>query len=55
MSNFVINFLFILAIVMGFVMVFSCCFVFLALLGDGSFCAEEIETNEQTTNNPLQN
>lgn len=55
MSTFVLNVLFILAIIMGGVMVFSCCFVFLALLGDGSFCAEEIETNEQTTHNPLQN
>ena len=55
MSNFILNVLVILAVIVGFVMVFSCCYVFLALLGDGSFCAEEIETNEQTTHNPLQN
>ena len=55
MSKFVLSVLFILAIIMGGVMVFFCCFLFISLLGDGSFYAEEIETNEQTTHNPLQN
>lgn len=54
MSNFVLSVLFILAVIMGGIIVVLCCFVFISSLGDGSFCAEEIEI-EPTTNNPLRN